>query len=359
MGLSPEVAKTLSMSRFYTHDGTWRTSEPSWRVVLHQAENVRGAPSVSMQYALNDPALRNYQVPGRRLVVPEAPPQRVLGDPESAAAAAAAYVRTNFKDQKRTTGFATVTLCHTSFAANEPERWGRLGIGTRERLVQTDRFGDIRIPAVRPVTAMTTTGSLKPSTYPRQGVFPKADVAPRPANPESTGFTRRPLLHTATDLTGGFYYTEPERPATSDADRAAEDVQVVGNKLPTGFTINNEDRAAEDANERFPDDQWARTSVGSAGTESNWYEGVGNRVTKYGEMVPRKLAPHEVGHVNTLRVEESGFTRNKLHQRDHVRENSYVPEVTVERKLQASQLALRMMANPIEYTDPHAHKARK
>ena len=33
-----------------------------------------------------------------------------------------------------------------------------------------------------------------------------------------------------------------------------------------------------------------------------------------------------------------------------------VEEPKVERKLQASQLALRMMADPIEYTDPHAHK---
>ena len=76
----------------------------------------------------------------------------------------------------------------------------------------------------------------------------------------------------------------------------------------------------------------------------------------------RKLAPHETGGpVNTLRVETSGFTRNMLHQRDHVRESWLAPgkkEPTVERKLQASQIALRMMENPIEYTSPHAHKVR-
>ena len=33
-------------------------------------------------------------------------------------------------------------------------------------------------------------------------------------------------------------------------------------------------------------------------------------------------------------------------------------EITVERKLQASQIALRQMENPIEYTSPHAHKMR-
>lgn len=53
--------------------------------------------------------------------------------------------------------------------------------------------------------------------------------------------------------------------------------------------------------------------------------------------------------------------RLQLHERDHVRK-AWVPpgkkEITVERKLQASQIALRMMDNPIEYTNPHAHKIR-
>ena len=103
------------MSRFYTHDGSWRTTEPSWRVLLAQAENVRGAPSVEMQYAMRgttNPAI--HLTPGRRLVMPEPPRPRTPGDPQSASAAAAAYVKTNFKDQKRTTGFANETLCHAS-----------------------------------------------------------------------------------------------------------------------------------------------------------------------------------------------------------------------------------------------------
>ena len=84
-------------------------------------------------------------------------------------------------------------------------------------------------------------------------------------------------------------------------------------------------------------------------------DGAGARVTKYGEMRPRKLAPHETGgDVITLQVEMSGFSRNKLHERDHVRQNwthPSTPEPTVERKLQASQLALRMMAESFTSKD--------
>ena len=112
----------------------------------------------------------------------------------------------------------------------------------------------------------------------------------------------------------------------------------------------------------MPEHHWARTSIGSAGHDGNWYETAGARVSKYGEMRRRNLAPHETGGpVCTLKVETSGFTRNRLHERDHVRQDWVPPgkkEVTVERKLEAAQLALRMMDNPIEYTNPHAHKLR-
>jgi hypothetical protein len=354
MGLTDADRKQISMSRFYTHDGTWRTAEPSWRVMMVQRENVCGFPSDGL--TLNNPSLLNTLQPGRRLKMPEAPTLRPIGDPDSAAAAAAAFCALNFKDQKLS-GFANETLCHTAVGAHDPARWGRLGIMTRERLVESDRFGDIRIPDTRPVTA---SGDLKPATFPKQAAFPVNDPPPRPANAESSGFTRRPLLHSATSLTGGFTYSEPEVTAAATPDN----VKVVGNKLPTGFTLNNIDVAAGDSLAPAVDGaHWRRTSIGSTGTGSNWYDGAGARVTKYGEMRPRKLAPHETGgDVITLRVEMSGFSRNKLHERDHVRQNwthPSMPEPTVERKLQASQLALRMMADPIEFTTPHAHKQRR
>jgi len=256
-------------------------------------------------------------------------------------------------------GFANESMCHTTPKQNDPQRWGRLGIMTRERLVAADRFGDINVPESRPVSAPV---GLKPATYPLQGRM-RYDVPAQPSGAEASGFTRRPQLHSASMLTGGFEYIEPEQPPPT----VAEDVKVVGNKLPTGFAINNHDDAAEDATgaTRPPvqPTHYARTSIGASGNASKWYEGGGARVTKYGELRRRKLAPHETGAVvNTLRVEASGFTRNKLHQRDHVRTHWQHPgkkEITVERKLQAQQIALRMMDNPIEYTAPHAHKLRR
>ena len=396
--LSETQLKHIKMSHFYTYDGTWRTTEPSWRVMLGQHENVRGCPSHGM--TLNDPTALNSLQPGRRTkpATPSQPPQTAA--PEYRAAVAAAnFAALNFKDQKLS-GFANETLCHTAVQWKDPERWSRLGIMTRERLVSADRFGDISVPGARPFTAPVT---VKPkryaATYPKQASLSANDVPPRPSAAEATGFTRRPLLHSAQMLTGGFVYNEPEPAAAPEADANAT---VVGNKLLTGYTINNHNYAAEDAmgkTER-PELQathWARTSIGSSGNGSNWYEGVGARVTKYGEVSSswprrapspplcpltcplttpcapvvsvcvqlrrRKLAPHETGGpVNTLRVETSGFTRNMLHQRDHVRENWLAPglkEPTTERKLQASQIALRMMENPIEYTSPHAHKMRQ
>ena len=357
--LTPTQLKHIKMAHFYSFDGTWRTAEPSWRVMLVNAENVRGCPSASN--TMNDPAQLNFLQRGRRSKAQQPPPQREPGNPE-AAAAAATFLQLNFKDQK-CSGFANETLCHTDMGDHDPERWGRLGLMTRERLIASDRFGDVALPKRRPVTAPV---GLRPATFPKQGRMAGDEVMPKPSGAESSGFTRRPLLHSAKMLTGGFVYEEP-----LEAPKAVPtEVKVVGNKLPTGFAMNNEDVAAEDATGRGscvrpadPPTHWARTSIGASGDGENWYAGVGARVTKYGEMQRRKLAPHETGGpVNTLRVETSGFTRNRLHERDHVRQNWVPPgqkEITVERKLQASQLALRMMDNPIEYTTPHAHKMRR
>ena len=358
MVLSALQAKELANHQFYTHDGTWRTAEPSWRLLQVQAENLRGCSSKAM--TLNDPTLRNSLDPGRRAIVPPTPERRIPGNPESAYAAAYAYMGLNFKDQKLS-GFSNETLCHTGpISLNDPERWGRLGMSTRERLVAADRFGDIEIPGTRPVSA---PDGLKPTTYPKQGTFPVEDAEARPANAETTGFTRGTLHHRAGALTGGFVYTEPVVAPKAEPTS----VKVVGNKLPTGFQINNADVAAETSLEKLQPSEirpkYMRTSIGSTGTGSNWYDGVGARVTKFGDLRPRKLAPHETsGPVNTLRVETSGFTRNQLHERDHVRQTWLPPgkdEPSFERKLQATQIALRMMADPIEYSDPHAHKARK
>jgi hypothetical protein len=352
-------------------------------------ENVRGAPSYGM--TLNDPGLRNTLDRGRR-ARSAGPSPAVKADPQkaaaaSAAAAAAAFAALNFKDLKLS-GFANVSYCHTTPGKNEPERWGRLGIMTRERLVASDRFGDIAVPEARPFSAPI----LKPATYPRQAPMARGDTPARPSQAESSGFTRRPILHSAKDLTGGFEYKEPD----GGPPPPMIEVKVVGNKLPTGpchtsharaslharvhaphatrrgarrrgpdgcappcadatlcfrltsrcvrrlaavsspcppcggtgFAINNHDDAAEDAMTTAPSVRppvaqahYARTSIGASGSALNWYNGVGARVSKYGEMRRRKLAPHETGGaVNTLRVETSGFTRNRLHERDHVRQ---------------------------------------
>ena len=350
-----ETLKRLAMHQFYTFDGSWRTAEPSWRVVKFQSENLRGCPSSDM--TLNDPSRLNSLTPGRRAQVPSAPGLEPPGRPGVAAAAATAFLGLNFKDQKLS-GFANETLCHTGpIDFQDPTRWGRLGMMTRERLTVADRFGDIEIAAIRPISAPQ---GLKPTTYPKQGTFPVEDVEARPSNAEVSGFSRGPLHHAPGALTGGFVYTEP--PAVPPA--GPTDVKVVGNKLPTGYNLNNINRAAEAAIEKMESPEvtphYMRTSIGSAGTGANWYEGVGNRVSKFGDLRPRKLAPHETaGPVNTLRVETSGFTRTQLHERDHVRQTWLKPgtdEPSFERKLQASQISLRMMANPIEFTAPHAHK---
>ena len=172
--LSETQLKHMKMAHFYTFDGTWRTAEPSWRHLEVVKENVRGCPSHGM--TLNDPSALNSLQPGRRAKPAVAPPQRVPGDPDAAAAAAATFAALNFKDLKLS-GFANETQCHTDFYYNEPERWGRLGIMTRERLVSSDRFGDIALPRARPITAPV---GLRPATYPKQGAICLLYTSPSP-----------------------------------------------------------------------------------------------------------------------------------------------------------------------------------
>ena len=252
------------MHHFYSHDGTWRTSQPSWRVIINSAQNVRGAQH---SLTLDNPALLRTLQPGRRLQR-AATPAADASHEEAAAAAAASYVALNFKDQKLS-GFANETLSHTDLGDRDLARWGRLGIMTRERLTTADRFGDICIPVVNPATA--PKGGLKPATFPKQPCFPKVEerdseppygsfdehshaprtspmsqdpyAASKPANAEASGFTRRPLLHSSDELTGGFVYHAPDTAKTPEPE--VSDVQVVGNKLKTGFTINNANVAAE------------------------------------------------------------------------------------------------------------------
>ena len=88
-GLSPTQLKHLSMSHFYTFDGTWRQAEPSWRVMLQNDENIRGCPSKG--HSLNDPAMLNSLQRGRRSLPQPKLEVREPGDPAAAAAAAAAF----------------------------------------------------------------------------------------------------------------------------------------------------------------------------------------------------------------------------------------------------------------------------
>eukprot|EP00325_Prymnesiales_sp_UTEX-LB-985_P025403 CAMPEP_0174737538 /NCGR_PEP_ID=MMETSP1094-20130205/68470_1 /TAXON_ID=156173 /ORGANISM="Chrysochromulina brevifilum, Strain UTEX LB 985" /LENGTH=359 /DNA_ID=CAMNT_0015940781 /DNA_START=1 /DNA_END=1080 /DNA_ORIENTATION=+ len=352
--LAPGMAATggplaPGLSSFYTYDGTWRTSEPSWRVLLGNSENVRGCPSKGN--SLNDPALLNTLQRGRRAkrgveATPPRPEARQEEIESSAAAAAAAFAVLSYKDQKNS-GFANVTQTHTAINRNDPVRWGRLGMMTRERLINSDRFGDIDVPHV-----------MRPWSAP---------AAPRPSVVEKSGFTRGLLKHSSDNLTGGHVYVEYDPPPPPEA---AQPAKVVGNKLPTGFAVNNRDEAAEDAvggggtvRPAVTPQHWKHMGIGASGNANAWFEGNDARMTAYGEMRRRKLAPHEAGEkVNTLKVEVSGYTRNKLHERDHVRQEWVPPgsaDTTIERKLMASQMALRMLSNPLEYTNPHAHKMRR
>jgi len=314
---------------------------------LGNSENVRGCPSKGM--SLNDPTLLNTLQRGRRandaLASPTAEARQEL-IANSAADAAAAFAVLSHKDLKLS-GFANVMHTHTAIKQNDPARWGRLGMMTRERLTVPDRFGDFDVPHV-----------LRPNSAPA--------AAPRPSAVQPSGFTRGPLKHSSDMLTGGHVYVDYQPPPSPESTQPAK---VVGNKLVTGFAVNNKDEVAEDAigggrtvRPEVTPQHWVHTGIGANGNESSWYDGNDLRVTAFGELRRRKLAPHESGvPVSTLKVEVSGYTRNKLYQRDHVRQTWVPPggaENIVERKLMAAQTALRMLDNPVEYTTPHTHKMR-
>ena len=108
----------------------------------------------------------------------------------------------------------------------------------------SDRFGDIEIAGTRPVSAPE---GLWPTTFPKQGAFPREDAEMRPANAETSGFTRSELHH---------------KPGAA-ANPPPRAVKVVGNKLPTGFQINNADVAAEDALERLTQSEVGATCARS------------------------------------------------------------------------------------------------
>lgn len=196
---------------------------------------------------------------------------------------------------------------------------------TRERIISADRFGDIDVgPRSRPRTAM---------------------MASRPAATEKTGFTQGPLVHGTDFFTGGFIYREPAPPPTTTASTAIPQ-HVVGNKLKTGFTINNE--VLEASKEPLPEDHYTLMSIG--------YDGGASKVDRFGDI--RKVPPSAIDKsraagaapLDHLQVEHSGFTRTRLHERR-------LADPIAERHIHPTQLALRTMDNPIEYSDPHSHKS--
>ena len=332
-----------SVAKFYSFDGTWRMTEPSWRYLLGQRENVRG--STSYANTLNDPGLidsagkmvhrRHHrmaydgvpvEVTATSLATSAAPAPAVPSYATSSSAAAHAFFRLSHKDQKRS-GFANETLCHTDPAEKDTQRWGRLGMMTRERIIASDCFGDIDVgPQSRPSTAM---------------------MASRPAATEKTGFTQGPLHHGIESLTGGFIYHEPPPKPKPVADPYAFPSHVVGNKLKTGYTINNNVLETETA----PLDA-AHYTLMSIG-----FEGGQSKIDGFGDIRPVPMSAIDVaraagpGPIQSLQVEPTGFTRTKMHERR-------LACPIKERQINPTQFALRMMDNPIEYSDPHAHKAR-
>eukprot|EP00665_Eupelagonemidae_sp_cell47_P009892 gene9892-8564_t len=206
-------------STFYTYDGTWRTAEPSWRLLLAQEENIRGCASAGfpLPQPLADAHLGWEQPDAEERLHRTTSPNYNRPVQETAVEAARAFFNLSWKDSK-SSGFCNVQPIHVSLGESDAARWTKLGIGARGTATGTlkilpDKFGDVR---------------NKPNP-----------VEHRPLRVEPSGYTRGPLAHTSAQLVGGFEYTEPAtaRTATPPAEGGA--VQSVGNKLATGFRINN------------------------------------------------------------------------------------------------------------------------
>ena len=327
-------AEQVLRDKFYSQDGTWRTAEPSWRYVLSQKQNVRG--STNYMFPLHDPGdvsalgmslgVRHNRGLSHAESIPATPKYAPLET--SAMHAAFSLCHPINKDQKRS-GFMNETLMHTELTNGDAARWGRLGIMTRERLGSSDKFGDIAIPGHQPRTN---------------------ELPFRPAPAEKTGFTRGAATHGAHQLTGGFFYTPEAESPKIEHDLYSVPQRITGYKMASGFTLNNPQEAPSSPVDA--DSHYMKTSIGHPGASA--------KVDKYGDLKYRpptvlELAALETGPVETLKVEDSGFTRTRWNGK-----TGAVPDLVRidERSLAPTQIQLRKMANPIEFYDPHAHKGR-
>ena len=192
---------------------------------------------------------------------------------------------------------------------------------TRERLLETDKYGDINIPSEAPHAVITQ---------------------PRPGPAEPTAFTRGAALHGPEAFTGGFIYT-PEPPAPAPYSGP---VEVVGSTMPTGFAINNAVLGGKPP--KAEAGHYALLSIGQ--------DAAACKVDKFGDHHARKpsaidLARANNGPVDSMQVEPSGFTRTKA--------LDLLAYDVQERNLHPTQIALRRMTHPIEFEDVHAHKSRR
>ncbi len=262
---------------FYTYDGTWRTAEPSWRLLMAQEENIRGLTSAGfpLPQPKADSNLRGElsaraRVPMASAVDPSAAPVA-----DAAAAAAAAYRVLSWKDGKHS-GFANEQPTHVSLHEHDPTRWDRLGIMTRGAATGTlhalpDKFGDVRVR--------------------------RQQAVHRPLRVEPSGYTRGPFAHTSAQLVGGFQYVEPEA-VPPLALRAQPNVEAVGSKLASGYRINN---AGVVAAPPTAPSHYDRVGVGHAPVH----------LDQYGDLAPRRCRQPLSLSDSRVVVEPSGYTREK------------------------------------------------
>lgn len=323
-------------STFYTHDGTWRTCEPSWRVLMVQQENVRGCPSAGFPLPGAKSGAASLGASRRPNTAQPRPATASLG--ESAAAAAAAFRVLSWKDQKPS-GFANERSLHVDPQYDDPCRWTRLGIMTKNRGgFVPDKFGDAR---PRPLSAQERMS--------RESGGSAFHV-------ESSGYNRGPIVHTSINLTGGHVYKpapqgEPDEQRKrypnmdpTDAYHVPMPDEVQGNKLASGYEMNFQARLPP-----RPDDiQFQQIGIG--------YIKKPIRVDKYGGLreIDRKVVSHEDDCI--IVTEPSGYTRSKGAHTATELQGGF--EYQIRTDLNPSQLALRQLEEPLEYTDPHSHKLR-